>query len=68
MRVRVGDPTQLGELASYLESRGCAVSEVDESTVDVRLEISRQDAAQLELDLYLRVWEVSSDTRADRLE
>ena len=68
MRVRVGDPTRLRELVSYLESRGCAVSDVDEATLDVTLEVSRRDAAQLELDLYLRVWEVSSDTRADRIE
>lgn len=68
MRVRVDDPTRLRELVLYLESRGCAVSAVDEATLDVTLEISRRDAAQLELDLYLRVWEAASDARADRLE
>ena len=68
MKVRFGDPARLRELVSFLESRGCAVSEVDETTLDVTPEVSRRDAAQLELDLYLRVWEVSSDTRADRIE
>jgi hypothetical protein len=68
MRVRVGDPTRLRELVSYLEHRGCAVSAVDDVTVDVTTEVSRQDAAQLELDLYLRVWEAISHTTADRLE
>lgn len=68
MKVRVGDPARLRELVSFLESCGCAVTDVDETTVDVTPEASRRDAAQLELDLYLRVWEVSSDTRADRVE
>ncbi len=68
MRVRVGDPTRLRELVSYLENRGCAVSAVDDVTVDVTPEVSRRDAAQLELDLYLRLWEAVSDTTADRLE
>lgn len=68
MKVRVSDPTRLRELVSHLESLGCEVAPVDESTVQVTLEVTRRDAAQLELDLYLRVWEVSSNTRAERIE
>jgi hypothetical protein len=68
MRVRVGDPTRLRELVSYLENRGCAVSPVDEATIDVTPDVSWRDAAQLELDLYLRLWEAASETTADRLD
>jgi hypothetical protein len=68
MKVRVSDPKRLRELVSHLESRGCEVSPVDEATVEVTLEVPLEEAARLELDLYLRVWEVSSDTRAERVE
>jgi hypothetical protein len=68
MRVRVGDPARQRELVSYLESRGCTVRRIDEATLEVEPEVSRRDAAQLELDLYLRLWEAVSGTTADRLD
>lgn len=67
MRVRVGDSTRVRELVSYLETRGCTVAQLDDSTLDVQTEVDERAAAQLELDLYLRLWEATAGTTADRL-
>ena len=68
MSVRTGDPARLRELASFLEDLGCEVSAVDAVTLNVvALQALRDDAAELELDLYLRVWEARTGTPASRL-
>ena len=68
MSVRTDDPTRLGELASFLERLGCRVSAVDAATLGgVAPEALRDDAAELELDLYLRVWQAISGTPAGRV-
>jgi hypothetical protein len=68
MSVRTGDPARLRELASFLEGLGCEVSEVDAATLDVVApEALRDDAAELEVDLYLRVWEARTGTTASRI-
>lgn len=68
MSVRTDDPARLRELASFLEDVGCEVSAVDAVTLDVSApEAQRDDAAELELDLYLRVWEARTGTPANRV-
>lgn len=68
MGVRTGDPARLRELASFLEGLGCEVSAVDAVTLGVSApEALRDDAAELELDLYLRVWEARTGTPASRI-
>lgn len=65
MNVRTDDPARLGELASFLEGLGCRASAVDAVTLEVLApDALRDDAAELEVDLYLRVWEASTGTRA----
>lgn len=68
MSVRTGDPARLRELASFLENLGCEVSAVDAVTLEVVApEAQRDDAAELEVDLYLRVWEARTGTPASRI-
>jgi hypothetical protein len=68
MSVRTGDPARLRELASFLEGLGCEVSDVDADTLEVLApEALRDDAAELEVDLYLRVWEARTGTPASRV-
>lgn len=65
LNVRTDDPARLGELASFLEGLGCRVSAVDEVTLEVAApDALRDDAAALEVDLYLRVWEARTGTTA----
>ena len=69
VQARVSDPALLPDLEAHLRRMGC----VTEVTADDRLLVSipaslRQDAAELELDLYLRLWEVQVPTaRAERI-
>ena len=68
MVVRVGDPARLAELVAHLTAAGCAVDVVDDETLSVDLvDVPRADAAALELDLYLRLWEVRVGVNADRI-
>jgi hypothetical protein len=67
MSVR-SDPGRLRELALFLEGLGCEVSPIDEVTLEVVApEALRDDAAELEVDLYLRVWEARTGTMASRV-
>ncbi|HUG36662.1 MAG TPA: hypothetical protein VML54_06910 [Candidatus Limnocylindrales bacterium] len=59
VEARVSDPALLPDLEAHLQRMGC----VTEATNGDRLLVSipaslRQDAAELELDLYLRLWEL----------
>lgn len=68
MVVRVGDPARLVELVAHLTASGCAVDVVDDETLSVDMpDVPRADAAELELDLYLRLWEVRVGVSADRI-
>jgi hypothetical protein len=58
LNIRVSDPSFAGELFHFLRGKGCVVAFVSENTLSVQLpEARRTDAAALELELYLRVWE-----------
>jgi hypothetical protein len=68
MSVWTGDPARLGELALFLERLGCEVSTVDAATLDVLVPGAlRDDAAELEVDLYLRVWAARTGVTAGRV-
>ena len=59
MRVRVSNPALVGNLAGFLRHAGCiaAVSNGGQLLVTIPKSL-REDAARLELDLYLRTWEI----------
>jgi hypothetical protein len=60
MRIRLSDPALVDDLLKFLRERQCVAEQSSEDTLDVELpEVSRGDAAALELDLYLRVWEAT---------
>ena len=68
MAVRVGDPARLPDLVEHLTGLGCSAVVIDDATLAVELtDVQRRDAAELELDLYLRVWEARTETTAARL-
>ncbi len=70
MRVEISDPRSLGELGQFLEGMGCVVEQLDERTMLVSVLGSyTPEAAGLELDLYLKLWEVHHPAaRAERLQ
>jgi hypothetical protein len=58
MRIRLSHPALVDDLLAFLREKHCVAEQVSADTLDVRLpEAKRPDAASLELDLYLRVWE-----------
>ena len=58
MRIRLSDPGLVDDLLAFLREKQCVAEQVRADTLDVRLpEAKHPDAASLELDLYLRVWE-----------
>jgi hypothetical protein len=58
MRIRLSHPGLVDDLLAFLREKQCVAEQVSAETLDVRLpETERPDAASLELDLYLRVWE-----------
>jgi hypothetical protein len=60
MRIRLSDPALVDDLLEFLRKRQCVAEQTSEDTLDVELpEVPRRDAAVLELDLYLRVWEAT---------
>jgi hypothetical protein len=60
MKIRLSDPALVDDLLTFLSARQCIAEQTSEETLDVALpEAARSDAAALELDLYLRVWEVT---------
>ena len=69
MLVKLSNPALVDDLVEFLSRSGCVAEAQDETTVLVSIPRSlRDDAAQLELDLYLRVWEATHpEARASRL-
>ena len=69
MEARVSDPALLPDLEAHLRRMGCVTEPIAEDRLEVSIpEASRRDAAELELDLYLRVWEVTMPVgRAERV-
>jgi hypothetical protein len=60
MRIRLSDPSLVDDLLMFLRERQCVVEPASEDTLDVELPAAmRSDAAALELQLYLRVWEAT---------
>jgi hypothetical protein len=60
MRIRLSHPGLVDDLLAFLREKQCVAEQVSADTLDVRLpETRRPDAASLELDLYLRVWEAT---------
>ena len=60
MLVKLSDPALVDELVDFLSRAGCIAQAQDGTTVLVSIPRSlREDAAVLELDLYLRVWEAT---------
>jgi hypothetical protein len=58
LRVKLSDPALVDDLVDFLSRCGCIAQAGDETTVLVSIPKSlREDAAERELDLYLRVWE-----------
>jgi hypothetical protein len=54
----VSDPSLADSLFEFLRAKRCVVEPVGETTLDVALpDAGREEAAILELELYLRVWE-----------
>jgi hypothetical protein len=66
--VRVAEHGRVEALARFLEASGCEVRPAEGSQLEVRLETVApwSDAAELELDLYLRLWEATTGGYADR--
>lgn len=60
MKIRLSDPSLVDDLLTYLRAKQCVVESESADTLDVELpEVVRGDAAALELDLYLRVFEAT---------
>jgi hypothetical protein len=58
VRLRLSDPELAESLRTFLERPECVVVQVDAETLEVELphELHPREA-ELELDLYLRVWQ-----------
>lgn len=69
MEARVFDPALLPDLEAHLKRMGCETEVVDTDRLRVTIPDSpRRDAAELELDLYLRLWEITMPLgRAERV-
>jgi hypothetical protein len=69
LRVKLSDPALVDDLVEFLSRSGCVAQPDDETTVLVSIPRSlRDDAAELELDIYLRVWEATHpEARATRV-
>ena len=63
MQVNLSDPDLVDDLIAWLERVGCSVEVVADGTLEVSLAkpIHPVDAAETQLDLFLRVWEVTHD-------
>jgi hypothetical protein len=59
LMVTPANPELVDELGAFLQRLSCVVERLDERTLGVSLPATPiAEAAQLELDLYLRLWEV----------
>jgi hypothetical protein len=62
MKVQVNDPSLVEDLAETLRKSQLVVARTGPSELEVRFPWPlREDAASLELDLYLRVWEATHE-------
>lgn len=70
VRVKISDPALVDDLVEFLSRSGCIAHAQDETTILVSIPRSlREDAAELELDLYLQVWQAThSEAHANRLQ
>jgi hypothetical protein len=64
------DPALLPDLEEHLRRMGCVTRAVAHDRLHVTIpDAQRRDAAELELDLYLRLWEVTMPMgRAERVD
>jgi hypothetical protein len=69
VEARVFDPALLPDLEEHLRRMGCVTEAVAHDRLRVAIpESQRRDAAELELDLYLRLWEATMPLgRAERV-
>jgi hypothetical protein len=69
LRVKLSDPALVDDLVDFLRRSGCVAQPAEKAIVAVSIPKSlREDAAELELDLYLRVWEATHpEAQARRL-
>ena len=69
VKIRVSDPALVEDLAEMLRKAQYLVTREGRQTLDVQLrEPVREDAARLEIDVYLRVWVATHEgARALRL-
>jgi hypothetical protein len=69
LEARVSDPALLPDLEEHLRRMGCVTEAVGHDRLLVTIpDALRRDAAELELDLYLRLWEVTMPLgRAERI-
>lgn len=59
LRVKLSDPARVDELVAFLSRSGCLTELEDETTLLVSIPGSlHEDAARLEVDAYLRVWNI----------
>lgn len=70
MLVKLSNPALVDDLVDFLSRSGCIAQAQDETSVLVSIPRSlRDDAARLELDLYLQVWQATRpEAHASRLE
>ena len=60
MKIRLSDPELVDDLLAFLRAKHCVAEQRSGDTLEVSLpEATREDAAALELDLYLRAWEAA---------
>jgi hypothetical protein len=60
LRVRIADPERSAALQQFLRRLGCDVVLDEPGTLTVALDASApHEAARLELELYLRLWEAT---------
>ena len=69
MEAQVSNPALLPDLQAHLERMGCIAEVIAEDRLEVSIpDAPRRDVAELELDLYLRLWEATMPLgRAERV-
>ena len=69
MEARVSDPVLLPDLEAHLRRMGCTTEVVGDDRLEVSIpDAPLREAAELELDLYLRLWELKRPPgRAERV-
>lgn len=68
MKILLSDAALLDDLVEYLAAEGCVVEQVGPNLVEAsRLSSVRHDQARLELDLFLRAWQLAHPEAEVRL-